>query len=72
MTRLLALALLGLLVSARTRLTMTVHGAVVSVPVLWLVAAAAVLALAAAVLWLLRAAIRDGGFWRLQPRPVTV
>ena len=59
--------LLGLIVSARTRLTMTVHGAAVSVPVLWLVAAAVVLALAAVVLWLLRTAVRDGGFWRLRP-----
>ncbi len=67
----LALALLGLIVSARTRLTMTMHGAAVSVPVLWLVAAALVLAIAAVVLWLLRAAARDGGFWRLRPKPVT-
>jgi hypothetical protein len=67
----LALVLLGLIVSARTRLTMTVHGTAVSVPVLWLVAAAIVLVLAAAVLYLARAAIRDGGFWRLRPRAVT-
>jgi hypothetical protein len=67
----LLLAFLALLVAARTRLTMTVHGAAVSVPVLWLVAAAVVLALAAAVLYLARAAIRDGGFWRLRPRAVT-
>lgn len=67
----LALALLGLIVSARTRLTMTVHSTAVSVPVLWLVALAVVLALAAAVLWLVRAAVRDGGFWRLRPRTVT-
>ena len=67
----LALALLGLIVSARTRFTMTVHGAAVSVPMLWLVAAAVVLALATMVLWLARAAFRDGGFWRLRPRTAT-
>jgi hypothetical protein len=67
----IALVLLGLIVSARTRLTMTMHGAAVSVPVLWLVAAALVLALAAVVLWLLCTAVRDGGFWRLRPRVVT-
>jgi hypothetical protein len=71
MTGWLALALLGLIVSARTRLTLSVHGAAVSVPVLWLVAAAVVLTLAALVLWLMRAAARDGGFWRLRPRTVT-
>lgn len=63
--------LLSMIVSARTRLTLIVHGAAVSVPVLWLVAADVVLALAAVVLWLLRAAAWDGGFWRLRPRPVT-
>lgn len=43
--------LLSLIVSARTRPTLIVHGAAVSVPVLWLVAADVVLALAAVVLW---------------------
>jgi hypothetical protein len=50
----LALVLLGLVVSARTRLNAVVLGQPVSVPVLWLVAAAVVLALAAVVLVLLR------------------
>jgi len=62
--------LLGLIVSARTRLTMTVHGAAVSVPVLWLVAAIVVLALAALTLWLARMLLRDG--LRLRPRTVAV
>lgn len=55
----LALALLALIVSARTRLTATVLGQPVSCPVLWLVAAAMVLALAALVLVLLFLIIRD-------------
>ena len=63
-----ALALLGLIVSARIRLTLTMHGAAVSVPLLWLVAAVLVLALAALVLWLARLLLRDG----LRLRPVVV
>jgi hypothetical protein len=63
----LALALLALVVSARTRLTATVLGQPVSCPVLWLIAAIMVLLLAAAVLILLRLLIRDG----LHLRPVT-
>jgi hypothetical protein len=43
----------------------------VSVPVLGLVVLAVVLALAALVLWLLRSAVRDGGFWWLRPRVVS-
>jgi hypothetical protein len=61
------LVLLGLIVSARTRLTATALGAPVSVPVLWLVALALVLALAALVLFLLRSILRDGGML-LRPR----
>lgn len=64
----LALALLGLIISARTRFTLTVHGAAVSVPLLWLVAAVLVLALAALVLVLARLLLRDG----LRLRPVVV
>ncbi len=45
----LVLGLLTLVVSARTKLTATLHGQSVSIPVLWLVAAAVVLALAAVV-----------------------
>ena len=58
----LVLATLGLFMSARTQF----HG----VPVLWLVAAAVVLALAAAVLWLARSVLRDG--LRLRPRMATL
>jgi len=67
----IVLVLLGLVVSARTPLTVTVLGQAASVPVLWLVAAAVVLALAALVLWLVRSAVRDGGFLRLYPRMVS-
>ncbi len=62
----LVLALLGLAVSARTRLTGTVLGQPLSIPVLWLIAAGVVLALAAAVLCVLRVLARDGGL-RLRP-----
>ncbi|MGH3194192.1 MAG: hypothetical protein ACRDPY_42245 [Streptosporangiaceae bacterium] len=65
----LALALLALIVSARTRLTATVLGQPVSIPALWLIAAAVVLALAAMVLWLVRSILRDGGLW-IAPRRV--
>ncbi len=62
----LVLAVIGLAVSARTRLTGTVLGQPLSVPVLWLVAAGVVLALAVVVLCLLRAIARDGGL-RMRP-----
>ena len=58
----LIVATLGLFMSARTQF----HG----VPVLWLAAAAVVLALAAAVLWLARSVLRDG--LRLRPRMATL
>jgi len=64
------LGLIGLLVSAKIRLNAVVLGQPVSVPVLWLVAAAVVLILAALVLYLLRAILRDG--LRLSPYPRTV
>jgi hypothetical protein len=67
---LLIVAFAGLLASAQARLNAVILGQPVSVPVLGLVALAVVLALAAAVLWLLRSAFRDGGFLRLQPRVV--
>lgn len=41
---------------------------ILAVPLLWLLAAAVVLVLAAVVLALWRAIMRDGGFW-LTPRP---
>ena len=64
----IALAFGGLLVSARTRVTVPVLG---PTPVLGLVAVALVLALAAAVLFLLRSMARDG--WPgLRPRKVTL
>jgi hypothetical protein len=60
----LALAFLGLIVSARTRVTVPLFG---PTPVLGLVAVAVVLALAATVLFLLRSMARDG--WPgLRPR----
>ena len=59
----LVIALLGLIVSARARLSAVILGQPVSVPVLWLVAAAIVLVLAVLVLWILRGIIRDGGLW---------
>jgi hypothetical protein len=59
---------LGLVESARIRLTGVIFGQPVSVPVLWLVFAAVVLILAAIVLVLLRLLLRDG----LRLRPVVV
>jgi hypothetical protein len=57
----LVIALLGLIVSARIHITATIGGIPVSIPVLGIVAVVVTLALAAAVLWLIRAIIRDGG-----------
>ena len=65
----IALAFAGLIVSAQTKLHAVLLGQPVSVPVLWLVAAAMVLGLAALVLYLIRSILRDGGF-RLRPRMV--
>ena len=56
------LALIGLIVSAKTRF----HG----IPVLWLLAIAVVLALAAVVLWLIRLLMQDRQ--RPAPQPVHV
>jgi hypothetical protein len=64
----LLLALAGLILSARVRLSAIIFGQPVSVPVLWLIAAALVLALAAVVLVLLRLLLQDG----LRLRPVVV
>ena len=61
----LALALLGLVVSARTRLDAVILGRPVSVPWLGIVAVVLVLALAALVLHLARLLARDGP--RLRP-----
>lgn len=62
---------LVLAVTGQARLTATVGGTPVSVPVLWLIALAVVLALTAAVLFILRTMARDG--WPgLRPRVVTL
>jgi hypothetical protein len=68
---LFVVAFVSLVVSAQVKLNAVVLGQPVSIPVLGIVAFAVVLLLAAAVLWLLRSAFRDGGFWRLRPRVVT-
>jgi hypothetical protein len=64
----LLILLAGLIVSARTRLNGTVLGQPVSVPVLWLIAAAVVLLLATAVLWVVLSIARYG--FGLRPRTV--
>ena len=68
---LIVLAFAGLLASAQARLNAVILGHPVSISVLGLVALGVVLALAALVLWLLRSAVRDGGFWWLRPRVVS-
>ena len=65
----IVLVVLGLIAAARTRLTGTVLGLPVSVPVLGVVAVVLVLALAAVVLVLARLLLRDG--LGLRPRAVT-
>ncbi len=62
----LVIILLGLIASARIRLSGVIFGQPVSVPVLGLVAAILVLVLTAMILWLLRSLLRDG----LRPRMV--
>lgn len=62
------LVLLGLILSARIRLSGVILGQPVSVPLLGIAAAAIVLILAAVVLVLLRLLLRDG----LRLRPVVV
>lgn len=64
----LAVSLAGLLVSAHVTVNLPVLG---QVPVLGLVALAFVLAGAAALLWVVRLILRDGGL-RLRPRMVTL
>jgi hypothetical protein len=68
--RLLA-ALAGLIVSARTHLTVAAPGVHASIPVLGVVALAVVLLLAAAVLVLLRSLAR-GGWHGARPRMVAL
>ncbi len=64
----LVFILLGLVASARIRLSGVILGQPVSVPVLWLVAAIVLLLVVALVLVLLRLLIEDG----LRLRPVVV
>jgi hypothetical protein len=64
----LLVAFVGLLVSARIRLSGVIFGRPVSVPLLGLVGVVLVLVLTAIILWLLRSLLRDG--LRLKPRPV--
>jgi hypothetical protein len=66
----LVIAVLALIAAARTRLAGVVLGQPVNVPVLLVVSAVLVLALAALVLWIVRLIVRDGGL-RLRPRMVT-
>ena len=56
-------AVIGWLTFAHTKATATIGGAHLTLPALWLVAAAVVLALAATVLYLVRSIARDGGWW---------
>jgi len=60
--------LIVLIVSAFAKLHAVVLGQPVTVPALWLVALAVVLALAIMLLWLIRVMVRDG----LRLRPVAV
>ena len=54
-------AVVGLFVSANTKLHAVILGQPVTIPVLWLVAATALLAVLAVILWLLRGIAREGG-----------
>ena len=64
----LVLGVVLLVVSALTKLRAVVAGQQVTIPALWLVLAAIVLALAIMLLWLIRQMVRDG----LRLRPVVV
>ena len=66
----LAALLLVLLVSASAHVTAVVLGQPVTVPALWLIAAAVLLALAAVVLLLIRSIVRDRAFLYQRPRMV--
>jgi len=63
------LAVVALVVSARTRLDAVILGRPVSVPVIGIVAVVLVLALVALILHITRVLVRDGGL-RLRPRVV--
>jgi hypothetical protein len=63
------LAVIALVVSARTRLDAVILGRPVSVPVFGIVAVVLVLALVALILHITRTLVRDGGL-RLRPRVV--
>jgi hypothetical protein len=64
------LVVVSLIVSGCTRLNAVILGKPVSVSPLLLIAAAVLLTLAVALLWILRALLRDG--LRLSPYPRTV
>jgi len=57
--------------TAHMRVAVPVAGVPVSIPLPWLELAAVALTAAVLLLWLIRSAVRDGGFWRLRPRMVT-
>jgi hypothetical protein len=61
----IVIAVIGLFVSARTKVNAVVFGQHLSIPVLWLMAAIIILALLAAVLWLARLLAAEG----LRQRP---
>ena len=63
-----ALVIIGLIISAHARLNAVIFGQPVSVPAIWLIAAAFLLALAALVLYLVRQIQQD----RPQPAPQPV
>lgn len=65
------LVVVSLIVSGYTRLNAVILGRPVSVPLLLLVAAAVILTLAVAVLWLLRSVLRGGFRSSPYPRPVS-
>jgi len=65
------LVVVSLIISGYTRLHAVILGRPVSVPLLLLIAAAVMLALLAAVLWLLRSVLRDGFRSSPYPRPVS-
>ena len=56
-------AVIGYLGLAHAKATATVGATHLTLPALWLLAAAVVLALAFGVLWLVRSMARDGGWW---------
>lgn len=62
------IAVIGLFVSARTKLNAVIFGQHFTIPVLWLIAGIVLLVIAAVVLWLARSLAREG----LHLRPESV